>query len=113
MSNKGPKFKFPCPDDYKASDPAIFCPADRVLSLYNQDSGGSAQRISKTVREWIRQNALGFGWAGVHFLPEVQSNHGAGCILWRRPQQINLQVTVTKRTLVLVDDSDSDEDDDA
>ncbi len=99
-------FKFPSPDDYKPAQPAVFCPAERVLNLYNQDSGEIGERIAKKVRIWFRARAHEAGWAGIHFLPEVQSNHGAGCVLWRPPQQINLQVVVTKQTLVLVDESD-------
>lgn len=100
-------YKFPSPNDYKPSEPAIFCPAERVLCLYNQDSGDTAARIAKKVRTWFRTQAHQAGWAGVHFVPEVQSNHGAGCVLWRSPQQLNLQVVVTKQTLVLVDETDA------
>jgi len=101
-----PSFKFPRPEDYKAAEPAVFCPADRVLALFNQDSSDNAARIAKKVRKWFRKQAHDAGWAGIHFLPEVQSNHGAGCVLWRPPHQINLHVVVTKQTLVLVDDAD-------
>ena len=98
----GAKLKFPQPNDYKSAIPAVLCPADRVVGLYNQDSGDTAKRICKKVRKWFFDQAAQKGWAGVHFLPQVQSNHGAGCILWRPPQQINMSVKVTKKTLVLL-----------
>jgi hypothetical protein len=97
----GPKFKFPNPKNCKPKDPAVLCTADRVLSIYNQDSGETAKRISKAVRTWFAAEAASKGWAGVHFLPEVQSAHGAGCVLWLPPQQVNIKVTVTKNILVL------------
>jgi hypothetical protein len=77
------------------------CPAERVIGLYNQESGDTAQRIAKKVRKWFFAEARKHGWAGVHFIPEVQSNHGAGCVLWRQPDQIGITITVTKETLVL------------
>lgn len=98
---KGRKFKFPNPSDCKAGQPAMLCPAERVLKLYNQDNGKDAKRISKSVRAWFGTTAEQQGWAGVHFLPEVQSNYGAGCILWPPPPQINISVNITKQTLVL------------
>lgn len=75
------KFKFPDPSDYPSKSPVVLCPADRVLALYNQDNEATAKRISKKVREWVTTIALENKWKGVHFLPEVQSNHGAGCLL--------------------------------
>lgn len=110
-STKGPKLKFPLPTDYAAKDSAIFCPADRILALFNQDSGDSAQRIAAKVRTWFRSQAYANGWAGVHFMPAVQTNHGAGCAMWRPPQQVNVQVVITKQTLILVDDAVNDTDD--
>ena len=111
-SAKGAKLKFPKPDDYAAKDAAVFCPADRIVALYNQDSGKSAQRLAAGVKSWFRTKAYGNGWAGVHFMPIVQTKHGAGCAMWRPPQQVNVQVVVTKQTLVLVDDSANDSDED-
>lgn len=79
---KGRKYKFPDPNDYPAKSPAVLCPAGRVLALYNQETGGDAKRISKKVKQWTSTQAQEIGWQGIHFLPEVQSQHGAGCILW-------------------------------
>ncbi len=95
--------KFPEPRDYKPAEPAIICLAERVIGLYCQDSGDTAQRIAKKVREWFAIEAHARGWAGVHFLIEAQSNHGAGCILSRPPEKINIQITVTEQTLVLTE----------
>lgn len=97
----GAKLKFPDPKSCKPQDPAVLCPADRVLGLYNQGSGDKAQRIAKKVRKWFASKAIANGWAGVHFLPEIQSAHGAGCVLWLPPQQINVSIKVTKQVLVL------------
>lgn len=107
-SKVGAKLKFPEPKDYKPAQPAILCPAERVIGLYNQNSGKNCQKISKTVRKWFFSETAKKGWAGVHFIPEVQSNNGAGCILWRPPSKIDVQVTVTKETLVLMPGNPSD-----
>ena len=97
----GRKLKFPEPHQYKPAEPAIICPAERVIGLYNQESGDTAQRISQKVRSWFTHQAHTQGWAGVHFLTEVQSNHGAGCVLWRPPDNVNVSVTITERMLLL------------
>jgi hypothetical protein len=101
MSKLGRRLKFPQPQDYKSSAPAIFCPAERVIELYNQDAGDSAQRIAKKVRAWFTTEAHKRGWAGVYFLPEVQSNHGAGCVLWRPTDNINVNIKITQDMLIL------------
>ena len=75
------KYKFPKATERSEAKPAVLCPGDRVLNLYNQDSGKEAKRISKAVREWFTEKSLAEGWSAVGFLPEVQSQHGAGCIL--------------------------------
>jgi hypothetical protein len=67
----GRNLKFPKPENYKPDAPAILCPAERVLGLYNQDSGDTAKKIAKKVRKWFFSEAHEKGWAGVHFLPEV------------------------------------------
>jgi hypothetical protein len=97
----GRRLKFPDPNACKPNDPAVLCPAERVIGLYNQNSGSTAKRISKTVRAWFVTQAMGAGWSGVYFLPEVQSAHGAGCVLWPPRQQVNVTVIVTLQTLVL------------
>ena len=97
------KIKFPLPKDCKQDNPAVICPGERVLGLYNHDSGESAKRISKKVRMWFAAKALDCHWAGVHFMKEVQTNFGAGCVLWL-PAPITIEVT--KNTLVLVPQSE-------
>jgi hypothetical protein len=76
-------FKFPGPNDYPLKSPAVLCPSERVLNLYNRDSGHRADRVAKTVKIWFSQEAHAKGWAGVGFLPEVQTRHMAGAILWQ------------------------------
>jgi hypothetical protein len=98
----GAKLKFPDPRNCRRANPAVLCAADRVLGLYNQDSGDAAKRIGKKVRVWFAAEALKKGWAGVHFLPEIQSAHGAGCVLWLPPQQIDVKINATVNTLVLL-----------
>ena len=94
------KFKFPNSKARSPEKPAVFCTADRVLSLYNQDNNKPAKRISKKVREWFFNKAHLRGWSGVHFVPEVQSQHGAGCMLWVIQDRKNIKIT--KAVLVLV-----------
>jgi len=95
----GPKFKFPDSKARSANKPAVLCPADRVLKLYNQAHALPAQRIAKKVRDWFFSEAHAKGWNGVHFIPEVQSQHGAGCLLWI--EQIRVNIKITKTMLVL------------
>lgn len=77
----GKKLKFPDVKDYPAKDPVVLCPADRVIGLYNQTTGKSAVRIAKNLKDWFNKEALSRGWAACRFVPEVQSKHGAGCML--------------------------------
>lgn len=103
-------FKFPDPNDYPLKSPAVLCPADRVINLYNQANGLQAQRISQSVREWFYSSAHHAGWGGAHFLPEVQSNHGAGCILWVGYRGIpqSMQLMLTQQTLIIQDSPSED-----
>lgn len=78
-------FKFQKAAERSEAKPAVLCPADRVLNLYNQDSGKSAKKISKKVRDWFTDEAMKDGWDAVGFIPEVQSQHGAGCVLLKSP----------------------------
>ena len=105
--------KLPDPGRFKSGDPAVYCSAERVLGLYNQDSGDTAQRVVKKMRRWFAEQAHGAGWSGVHFMPEVEPGQGAGCVLWRPLQQVNLHVVVTQQTLILQDQSDGGDTPDA
>jgi len=97
----GRRYKFPTPASCKLKDRAVLCTAERILALYNQETGEDAKRIAKAVKKWFASEAIKHGWAGGHFLPEVQSGHGAGCVLFVPPSKVNVTVTVTKTTLVL------------
>lgn len=77
----GRKLKFPDPKDYAAKHIVVLCPAERVIGLYEQETGEVAERIAKTVQTWFSAEAAKRGWAGCRFVPEVQSTHGAGAIL--------------------------------
>lgn len=101
-------FKFPTPDSCKLKDRAVLCTSDRILALYNQETSSKAKRISKAVKVWFASQAPSHGWAGGHFLPEVQSGHGAGCVLFVPPQQVNVTIKVKKTTLVLEAESGSE-----
>lgn len=103
----GRRYKFPVPSDYKRGVPAILCPADRVIALFNQETGNAAQRIAKGVRDWFAQEAHHCGWSGVHFLPEAMSNHGAGCVMWIRSDFPQPQVT--QDTLVLIESTQGED----
>lgn len=96
-----PDYKFPTPSGCKLKDRAVLCPATRILALYNQANGAEAKRISKKVKLWFAKEAPKHGWAGGHFLPEVQSGHGAGCVLFVPPVTIDVKVVVKRTTLVL------------
>jgi hypothetical protein len=77
-----PKFKFPDHRDRSQNEPSALCPAERVLFLYNQDSGNKVTtRISKTVRSWFEDAARQQGWADVRWFRDVSTNSGAGCVL--------------------------------
>lgn len=94
------KFKFPDPNDYPPKSPAVLCPADRVLNLYNQANQAEAKRISKKVREWFYDESHQKGWKGIHFMPEVQSQHGAGCLLWSEQKTVPAGVDAVTFTLI-------------
>ncbi|MBY4676193.1 hypothetical protein [Marinobacterium arenosum] len=101
-----PSFKFPTPASCKLKDNAVLCTSDRILALYNQATGKEQKRITQPVKTWFAAEAQNNGWAGGHFLPEVQSGHGAGCVLFVPPREINVSVNVTEKTLVLMADED-------
>jgi len=87
----GRKLKFPDPKDYPAKSPVVLCPTERVIGLYNQATGKTAQRVAKHMMEWFVGQAKQHGWAGCRFLPTVQSRHSAGCMLLN-PQSVTVSV---------------------
>jgi hypothetical protein len=102
-------FKFPDPADYPPKSPVVICPAERVLNLYNQaHAGEEAKRTSKVVRAWFSENAHQQGWDGVHFLPEVQTNHSAGAVLLS-PHGQKQMMPIANALLNQVDVSPEDE----
>ena len=96
-----PNYKFPTPASCKLKDNAVLCTSDRILALYNQATGKSQQRITQPVKNWFAEEAQRIGWAGGHFLPEVQSGHGAGCVLFVPPREVNVSIEVTEKMLIL------------
>ena len=96
-----PNYKFPTPGSCKLKDNAVLCTSDRILALYNQATGKSQQRITQPVKNWFAEEAQRNGWAGGHFLPEVQSGHGAGCVLFVPPREVNVSIEVTEKMLIL------------
>lgn len=75
---KGRPLKFPDASKRSHAEPAIFCPADRVLALYNQDSG---KKVSATVKTWFDAKAQQEGWSHALWLKDVANSYGAGCAL--------------------------------
>lgn len=103
----GPKLKFPDPKNCSANKPAVLCPSERVLGLYNQENNPEAKRISKKVKKWFYDEAHNHGWNGIHFLPDVQTNHGAGCLLWKNLEAPTIKIQ--QNTIIFTDSSGQDE----
>jgi len=100
----GKPMKFPHPADCAPKEPAVFCTATRIRKLYNQNSGDTveAKSISQKVRSWFLAEAEKQGWAGVHFLSDFQTKISAGCLLWLPPQKVDVEIKVTRETLILL-----------
>lgn len=98
---RGRKTKFPLPSDYGSAKPVLLCTGERVLDLYNQGSGDTAQRIAKKVKKWFVAKAKNKGWAACEFVPQVQTQHSAGCLLLHTPP---IRVSVTSITIELPKD---------
>lgn len=77
----GRPFVFPIPHNYSPASPPLLCDRDRVLALYNQDSGDTAQRVTPKVEEWFIQRAFREDWAAAAFVEDAMSGHSGGCIL--------------------------------
>lgn len=74
-------FVFPDPNERTMNHPGVICHAERILALFNQESGDSAQRISKKVRAWFEEEAIDHGWGSIEWYPEASGNQGMGCVL--------------------------------
>ena len=97
------KKKFPKSNERSPAKPAAICPADRVLDLYNEANQADAKKISKKVRTWFTGVAHADGWDTVGFVPEVQSQHGAGAVLIKKfPDQ-----TPAQSLKAIADDGDA------
>lgn len=60
----GRPFDFPMPQNVTIGNPTMFVSADRVLSLYNQDSDNeTAINFSQKVRDWFITEAYAVGWS--------------------------------------------------
>jgi hypothetical protein len=83
------------------------------MGLYEQSEKQKPRKINPTVKTWFRQEALRtHGWSAAMFVPEVQTQHGAGCVLYKQPLQINaFSVTIALPGLDEVDPNDADESD--
>jgi hypothetical protein len=97
----GRNFKFPTPASCKLKDGSVLCNADQVLALYNQANGKNQKRITEPVKNWFIAEIPKNGWAGGHFIPDAQSGHGAGCVLFVPPSEVNVSINVTKNMLIL------------
>jgi len=100
----GRKIKFPSPADYAAKYPVVLCPADRVIGLYEQATGKKAMRIAKNLKAWFAVEAKQKGWAGCRFVPQVQSEHGAGAILLN---PLSTKIEVRQIIIQLANDEDN------
>jgi hypothetical protein len=92
-------FVFPDPANVAPAQPAVICTAERVLDLYRQSTGVTRVRVVQSVKDWFTQAARENGWEGVTFLRDFQTEHTAGCVMWR-PAEIQATVNVTKITKI-------------
>lgn len=81
------KFKFPDPNKRSVADPTILMPAERVLALYNQETGSDAKRVSPKVQAWTKEAGHEAGFDGVVFTEDATPGQGRGCILWKNFSQ--------------------------
>lgn len=98
---QGRNFKFPTPEKVKVSDRTVSCTSDYIINLYNQAHGTERVRMTDTIKSWFIAESQGSGWAGCHFLPDFQTGHSGGCVLFTPPREVNVNVLVNDRTLVL------------
>lgn len=81
--------KLPDPSERSEREPAVLCSSARVLNLYNaHNKSKKAERVSKTVRNWFIETAQDEGWDAALFLKDVETAHLAGCVLYKRPVNI-------------------------
>lgn len=86
--------KLPDPSERSEKEPAVLCDNARVLSLYNNANDKNAKRISKEVRTWFLETAQDEGWDSGIFIKDVETGHSAGCVLYKKPNNILVNVFV-------------------
>jgi hypothetical protein len=74
--------KFPVAAERSEKAPAALCKNERVVALYNQAHNMDAQRIAKNMRKWFVETAKENGWDSAVFLPDVETRHSCGCVLY-------------------------------
>lgn len=52
----------PDPNDRSKNSPFVDVDHNKVLAIYNQETGEGAQRVTDKVRDWFTQWALSAGW---------------------------------------------------
>lgn len=72
---------FPTPSTAKGDGSTFWCPAQRVIDLYNKEHGDRRQKLTTPVKNWFHQKAQSLGWAGSQFLPDTQTGNMSGCVL--------------------------------
>lgn len=96
------KYKFPDPDKRSPANPTVLLPAERLLAIYNQETGKEAQRVSKKVQEWARETGHAAGFDGVAFSEDATPGAGRGCIFWKNFNQ------PAPNVFILVDEPDEE-----
>jgi hypothetical protein len=86
--------KLPDPSERSEKEPAVLCSSERVLALYNKAQNKGAQRVSKEVRDWFLESAQQEGWDAAIFLNDVETRHSAGCVLYKKPTNILVNVFI-------------------
>lgn len=64
----------PDPDDRSVNNPSVIVDPVDVLGYYNQQVGEDRERVTDSVKEWYKQEAIKQGWDSAEF-------HGNQCVL--------------------------------
>jgi hypothetical protein len=88
--------KLPDPSERSEKEPAVLCSSERILNLYNNyNKSKPAQRVSKDVRGWFTRTAQEEGWDAAFFLKDVETKHSAGCVLYKKPTNILVNLFIS------------------
>jgi hypothetical protein len=91
-----PRIKFPAAAERSEKAPAALCSNERVVALYNQEHQTDAKRIAKNMREWFLKTAKERGWDSAVFLPDVETRHSCGCVLYKNLlPSVNINVFIS------------------